>query len=266
MTLSLGWFSTGRGPGSRGLLDFVHQRIVKGDLDASIDFVFSNREEGEAEGSDLFFDLVRRHGLRLLTLSYRRLRREMKGLPPAEIRLRYDRHVMELLSGFQADLCVLAGYMRIVSPEMCRRYTMINLHPALPGGPAGEWQHVIWQLIESKANKTGAMMHLVTEELDQGPILSYFTLPLDGRLFREAWRQVEGQSVAQLKERHGEDLPLFKLIRQEGYRREPYLLLETLKSLAAGEVRIKDRRVVDAAGKPVEGVDLTGAIEAQLGV
>jgi folate-dependent phosphoribosylglycinamide formyltransferase PurN len=242
----------------------VQQRIIRGELDAKIDFVFSNREEGEAEGSDLFFDLVRRHGLRLLTLSSRRLRREMKGLPPAEMRLRYDRHVMELLSGFKPDLCVLAGYMRIVSPEMCRRYAMINLHPALPGGPAGEWQDVIWQIIETKAQKTGAMMHLVTEELDQGPVLSYFTLPLNTPPFLDAWRQAEGQSVAQLKQRHGEDLPLFKLIRQEEYRREPYLLLETLKSLAGGEVQVKDGRVVGAEGRLVEGVDLTKEIERQL--
>ncbi|MBM3926323.1 MAG: phosphoglycerate transporter, partial [SAR202 cluster bacterium] len=234
------------------------------ELDAKIDFVFSNREEGEAEGSDLFFDLVGRHGLRLLTLSSRRLRREMKGLPPTEMRNRYDRRVMEFIGGYQPDICVLAGYMRIVSPEMCRRYAMVNLHPALPGGPAGEWQGVIWQLIESKANKTGAMIHLVTEELDQGPVLSYFTLPLDTQPFRDAWRQMEGQPVAQLKQRHGEDLPLFKLIRQAEYRREPYLLLETLKSLAGGDVRIKDRQVVDAAGKLVEGVDLTKDIERQL--
>ncbi len=265
MTLSLGWFSTGRGPGSRGLLDFIQCRITDGELNARIEFVFSNREQGEAQGSDQFFDLVQSFGLPLVTLSSKRFRRETPGIPAAQRRLQYDRRVMELIGGFKPDLCVLAGYMRIVSPEMCRRYTMINLPPALPGGPAGEWQDVIWQLIDSKTQKTGAMMHLVTEELDQGSVISYFTLPLDGPLFRDAWRQVEGQPIAQLKERYGEELPLFKLIRQEGYRREPCLLLETLKSLATGDVQIRDGRVLGSRGNPVQGLDLTETIERQLG-
>jgi len=53
--LNIGWFSTGRGPGSQGLLRFVQDRLAKGLLDARIQFVFSNREPGEAEGSDQFF-------------------------------------------------------------------------------------------------------------------------------------------------------------------------------------------------------------------
>ena len=77
-------------------------------------------------------------------------------------RLDYDHEVMARLKDFHHDLCVLAGYMLIVGAEMCQRYNMINLHPAAPGGPAGTWQEVIWQLIESKAETTGVMMHLVT--------------------------------------------------------------------------------------------------------
>ena len=52
--LNIGWFSTGRGPGSQGLLRFVQERIERDLLDARIRFVFSNRAPGEAEGSDEF--------------------------------------------------------------------------------------------------------------------------------------------------------------------------------------------------------------------
>ena len=52
--LNIGWLSTGRGEGSRGLLGFVQDRILRRQLDARIEFVFSNREAGEAEGSDQF--------------------------------------------------------------------------------------------------------------------------------------------------------------------------------------------------------------------
>ena len=53
--LNIGWFSTGRGEGSRGLLRFVQERIDRGLLDARIQFVFSNRDRGQALGSDRFF-------------------------------------------------------------------------------------------------------------------------------------------------------------------------------------------------------------------
>ncbi|MFP6636961.1 MAG: hypothetical protein VCB79_13680, partial [Dehalococcoidia bacterium] len=67
--LNIGWFSTGRGPGSQGLLGFVQDRLEKGLLDARIQFVFSNREPGETEGSDQFFGLVGDYGLNVATLS-----------------------------------------------------------------------------------------------------------------------------------------------------------------------------------------------------
>jgi len=62
--------------------------------------------------------------------------------------------------------------MLIVSEELCQKYDMINLHPAPPGGPTGSWQEVIWTLIQNKADTAGAMIHLVTPELDRGPALA----------------------------------------------------------------------------------------------
>ena len=50
--LRIGWFSTGRGAGSLGLLKFVKDRLEATGIDAGIEFVFSNRERGEAEGSE----------------------------------------------------------------------------------------------------------------------------------------------------------------------------------------------------------------------
>ena len=50
--LRLGWFSTGRGEGSRGLFTCVKDAIDRGELDAEISFVFCNREAGEHAGSD----------------------------------------------------------------------------------------------------------------------------------------------------------------------------------------------------------------------
>src|SRR3972149_3628445 len=63
VTLRLGWFSSGRGPGSRRLLAPVHDEIAAGRLDASIAFVFCNREPGQNPQPDLFLEQARGYGL-----------------------------------------------------------------------------------------------------------------------------------------------------------------------------------------------------------
>src|SRR3990170_8095856 len=76
MTLTLGWFSSGRGPGSRRLLATVHEEIGAGRLDARIAFVFCNREPDQDPQTDLFLEQARGYGLPLICLSSLRFRRE----------------------------------------------------------------------------------------------------------------------------------------------------------------------------------------------
>ncbi len=244
--LNIGWFSTGRGPGSRGLLQFVQERLERNPIDARISFVFSNREWGEADGSDQFFRLVESYNIPLVTLSSTAFRRAA-GSPWSQLRPAYDRVVMEALSDYRPDLCVLAGYMLIVGGAMCRRYPLLNLHPALPDGPIGTWREVIWTLIEQRDARTGAMLHLATEQVDRGPVISYCTAPLDGPDLAPYWQGIASRDLPTLRAEQGENLPLFQQIRQAEYRREPYLLYETLRALAAGRVAIQNGQVVPAA-------------------
>jgi phosphoribosylglycinamide formyltransferase-1 len=248
--LNIGWFSTGRGEGSRGLLRFVQERIRQGKLDAQIQFVFSNRAPGEAEGSDQFFQLVQSYGLPLITLSSSQFRRA-RGGPFSQHREEFDRQVMQLLQDYQLDICVLAGYMLIVGGTMCRKYPLLNLHPALPDGPIGTWQEVMWKLIKERASQTGAMMHLATEEVDRGPVVSYFTVPIVGGEFGRYWQDLDREDLGQIKAAQGEEFPLFQLIRHAEYRREPYLLLETLRAMSDGKMRIRDGQVWDETGQPL---------------
>ena len=263
--LEIGWFSTGRGEGSQGLLRFVQERILRGQLDARIQFVFSNRAPGEAEGSDRYFQLVEGYGLPLLQLSSAQFRRD-RGGPIARHREEFDRRVMELLEDRHPDICVLAGYMLILGGTMCRSYPLLNLHPALPDGPTGTWQEVIWSLIGERARQTGAMMHLATEDVDRGPVVSHCTADLAGKEFEALWREVEQNDLDQIKARSGEEFALFQLIRQAEYRREPYLMLETLRAVAAGRVVIQGGQVLDRSGLPLtqthpQGLDLDQEID-----
>lgn len=242
--LEIGWFSTGRGEGSRGLLRFVQERILRGRLDSRIAFVFSNRDPGEAEGSDQFFQMVQGYGIQLVTLSSTGFRRA-RGRSFSSLREEYDQQAMSLLSEYHPDLCVLAGYMLIVGSAMCRKYPLLNLHPALPDGPTGTWQEVIWSLIQARATRTGAMVHLATEDVDRGPVVSHCTVPISGGAFAPHWDELQGQDLSRLKAEVGEELPLFQLIRRVEYQREPYLLFETLRAIGEGGAAVQEGGMLD---------------------
>ena len=268
----LGWFSTGRGKGSRGLLKAMHDSIESGETDASIAFVFCSREYGETEPTDSFLRMVEEeYRIPLVTFSYQKYKAKSGssgGVPDEDWpswRLDYDREVMSRLHNYKPDLCVLAGYMLIVGPEMCQKYDMINLHPAAPGGPAGTWQEVIWELIDTNAESTGAMMHLVTPELDKGPVVTYCTFPIRGGPFDRHWAEVKGKSAGRIKQEEGEDNALFKLIRQHGVVRELPLVISTVQAFSQGRVRVTpDKQVVDASGQPIKGYDLTAEINEKI--
>ena len=263
----LGWFSTGRGKASRELLQVVNNSIQQGEIDAEIAFVFSSREPGEAEESDLFFKLVDGYHIPLICFSYQKFKASKGALITEQVgalpswRLDYDREAMSRLRGFHPDLCVLAGYMLITGQELCQRYDMINLHPAAPGGPTGIWQEVIWQLIDKKAQATGVIMHLVTPELDKGPVVTYCTFPIKGRAFDKYWVEIERCPLGEVKREEGENNPLFKLIRLQGVARERPLLISTLKAFSQGKIRITaDKKLIDTEGKPISGYNLTNEI------
>ena len=258
--MHLGWFSTGRDKAARDLLQAVNSSIQKGEIKAEIAFVFCNRETGESPESDLFLKLVEEYRIPLIYLSYQKFKagQALQANQAKSLRLNYDHEVMKKLQYFHPDLCVLAGYMLIVGAEMCRKYNMINLHPAAPDGPAGTWQEVIWQLIDSEAQETGVMMHLVTPELDKGPPVAYCTFPIRGNPFDMSWEEIKGQPLEEIKKAEGENNRLFRLIREHGLAREFPLMIYTIKAFGDGKIKITDdKKVVDANGKPIKGYNLT---------
>ena len=90
-------------------------------------------------------------------------------------------HLLELLSEYDADLVVLARYMRILSPDVVFRYEsrIINVHPSLL--PAFPGASAYMQAIEEGVRIAGVTAHYVTTDLDQGPIITQraFNVPDD---------------------------------------------------------------------------------------
>ncbi len=254
MLYQIGWFSTGRGPGSRNLLKTILENIASGIINAKISFVFCSREEGEAEGSDLYLKMVKDQGLNLISFSSRKFKPEMRkqGKDDPNImrqwRIEYDREIMSLLNHHSADVNVLAGYMLIVGDEMCEKYNLINLHPAAPDGPAGTWQEVIWRLIEDRANQSGVMIHLVTNELDKGPRITYCIFPLRDPFIDPLWekheQKLKSKSLNQIIKEERKNNELFKEIRKMGVIRELPLVVQTLKIFSEGKIGIKDKHII----------------------
>jgi phosphoribosylglycinamide formyltransferase 1 len=160
----------------------------------------------------------------------------------------------------------MAGYMLIVSPALCRRYALLNLHPALPSGPTGSWQEVIWKLLGQEAKETGAMIHLATPELDRGPVVALFRFSLRGPDWEPLWQQFRekraSQSVAEIAAAEGEAEPLFAEIRRRGEAREIPLLYQTIRQFADGKLNTADGGVFsESARLPL---DLTELVEREL--
>ena len=95
---------------------------------------------------------------------------------PGQNRLDYDHALIKILDSINADWLALAGFMRILGPELVNRYIgkLINIHPSLLPAYTGLNTHQ--RVIDAGEPKHGATVHFVTEELDGGPIIKQQSL------------------------------------------------------------------------------------------
>jgi len=246
MKYKIGWFSTGRDKAAQDLLETVYKHIQGGKLQGmEISFVFSNRAPGEDKKSDKFFELVKRFKIPLITFPWREFETALRKEDIKKWRRLYDEEIIKRISKFKVNLIMLAGYMLIVGEKMCEEYPLVNLHPAVPGGPQGTWQEVIWKLIKNKDKETGAMIHLVTPDLDAGPPLTYCSFSLREKKFRLLWTKMEEKlkkkSLKEIQKEEGEEEPLFREIRKEELAREFPLIIYTLEALSMGAIDLEKR-------------------------
>lgn len=138
---------------------------------------------------------------------------ELGGYPDRAAR---DAAIGDWIEAREADLVVLAGYMRLLSPEFVARFRdrVINVHPALlPSFPGLD---AVEQALEHGVKVTGVTVHFVDEGVDSGPIILQraIEVPASGE-----WEELEERIHAV----------------------EHELLPEAIRLIAGGRVRIDDQ-------------------------
>lgn len=90
----------------------------------------------------------------------------------------FDAELARVIDGYQPDLVVLAGFMRILTEGFVRHFEgrMLNVHPSLL--PAFPGLHTHQRAIEAGCKLAGATVHFVTPDLDHGPIVAQAAVPV----------------------------------------------------------------------------------------
>jgi phosphoribosylglycinamide formyltransferase-1 len=194
---ALGVLISGRGSNLQAIID----AIAAGRLDARIAVVISNK--ASAAG----LERARAAGIETLVLPHR-------DFPSRED---YDRALVRELRARNVEIVCLAGFMRLLSAVFVDAFphAVLNIHPSLlPAFPGVDAQH---QALAHGVKITGVTVHLVTPELDAGPIILQAAVPV-----------LEGDTDEDLSAR----------ILVEEHRLYP----EALRILLAGGWRVEGRR------------------------
>ncbi|MCA0241009.1 MAG: phosphoribosylglycinamide formyltransferase [Proteobacteria bacterium] len=90
----------------------------------------------------------------------------------------FDAALAEAIDGYGPDLVVLAGFMRVLGAAFVARYQgrLLNIHPSLL--PAFPGLHTHRRALAAGCKLSGATVHLVTADLDHGPIVMQSAVPV----------------------------------------------------------------------------------------
>ena len=90
----------------------------------------------------------------------------------------FDAELARVIDGYAPDLVVLAGFMRILGAAFVQRYSgrFLNIHPSLL--PAFPGLHTHQRALDAGCKAVGATVHLVTADLDHGPIVMQSVVPV----------------------------------------------------------------------------------------
>ena len=140
----------------------IHDAIQEGIINAEITLVFSNKEEAPG------LHIAKERNLETLFLNPKLY----------SSREEYDRNIVMEVKKREVDLICLAGYMKILTPDFCDsfKHRIMNIHPALL--PSFPGLHVQKKALDWGVKFSGATVHLVTADVDMGPIIIQAVVPV----------------------------------------------------------------------------------------
>ncbi len=158
----IGVLISGRGSNLQAIIDAIADRT----LNATLSVVISNMPDAAG------LERARKAGIDTVVLDHRDQARFAK-------REDYDRELARELKAREVGLVCLAGFMRVLTHAFLGEFSnaVVNIHPSLlPAFPGTNAQYQAW---EHGVKWTGATVHLVTAELDGGPIVMQETVPVN---------------------------------------------------------------------------------------
>ena len=158
MNRNIGVLISGRGSNLQSIIDAVGD----GRLDARIAIVISNKPDAYG------LERARLAGIETLVLDH-------KAFPAREA---FDQAMVDALRARDVQVVCLAGFMRLVSATFVDAFPnrILNVHPALL--PSFPGLHAQRQALEHGVRFSGATVHMVTTELDAGPIVMQAVVPV----------------------------------------------------------------------------------------
>ncbi|WP_103680100.1 phosphoribosylamine--glycine ligase [Alkalispirochaeta sphaeroplastigenens] len=157
-TVRVGVLGSTRGTSLEGLFDAVEGFSVP----ASVEVVLSDRADA------VILERARERGIPARAISPRTPRGGRKD------RTLFDRELTREFGFFGVDVILCVGYMRILSEEFCRTWhgKALNIHPSLLPDFAGSMDGAVHEaVLAAGRQETGCTVHLVTAEVDAGPVL-----------------------------------------------------------------------------------------------
>lgn len=154
----LGVLLSGRGSNFLSILENIQSGYIK---NAEISVVISNKKDARG------LRIAQENNIDAFYIEYDNPNRAS-----------YDRKIAEKLKEYGVDFVILAGYMRILSEEFIKEFEgkIINIHPALL--PSFRGLHAQRQALEKGVKFSGATVHFVTNELDDGAIIIQSVVPV----------------------------------------------------------------------------------------
>lgn len=138
-------------------LQFILDAIRAGTLDANISVVISNKDDS------YILKRAQAHNTPNVFINHKNRTRE-----------NFDSEMTMILKEHRVELVLLIGFMRILSSGFCNEWSgkILNVHPSLlPKYAGGMDTNVHEEVLKNNDKETGCTIHLVTNEVDGGPIL-----------------------------------------------------------------------------------------------